>query len=131
MDFGGAVRVCLQEKYAKFDGRASRSEYWWFRLAVLIAVVVIEIVGGVLGHVSSILGGLIVAVGILALIVPDVCVTVRRLHDTNRSGWFFWVALIPFVGGIILLIWFCSQGTSGPNKYGDDPLAEGLAETFR
>ena len=130
MDFGEAVRTCLS-KYATFEGRASRSEYWWFRLAVMLFVIAVEIVGGILGHVSTALGGLVVAAGMLAVIVPDICVTVRRLHDTNRSGWFFWIGLIPLIGGILLLIWFCSRGTSGPNDYGDDPLAEGLAETFR
>ena len=59
----------------------------------------------------------------LALLVPSVAVAVRRLHDTDRSGWWYLVVLVPFVGAILLIVWFCTKGTSGPNRFGADTLA--------
>ena len=59
---------------------------------------------------------------ILVLFIPQLAVTVRRLHDTDRSGWWWWISLIPLVGGIILLVWLCTRGTEGNNRYGQNPL---------
>ena len=67
----------------------------------------------------------------LGLILPSISVMVRRLHDTNHSGWWYWIILPTLgLGAILLLVWFCSRGTVGFNRYGDDPLHDGLAETF-
>jgi len=59
----------------------------------------------------------------LASFLPAISVIVRRLHDTDRSGWWYWIGLIPLVGAILLLVWFCTRGTSGPNRFGPDPLS--------
>lgn len=130
MTFGESIASC-KEQYASFQGRASRSEYWYFHLFVFLYIIAVEIVGAILMQVSSVLGGLLTLVAMLAIIAPSISVMVRRLHDTNRSGWFYWIGLIPLVGGIILLVMFCTRGTAGPNNYGDDPLGAGFGDTFR
>jgi uncharacterized membrane protein YhaH (DUF805 family) len=66
----------------------------------------------------------------LTNLLPGISVTVRRLHDTDRSGWWYWIGLIPLVGAILLLIWFCTRGTDGANRFGPDPLS-GVADSPR
>jgi uncharacterized membrane protein YhaH (DUF805 family) len=104
--------------YANFSDRASRSEYWYFLLFYNI---------GVLAGVAIdtwIIGLPIIAwTFILATILPLLSVSVRRLHDLDRSGWWVLLDLVPLVGWIILLIWFCTKGTDGPNRFGPDRLA--------
>jgi len=117
MGFLEAVRTCLFRKYFAFRGRASRAEYWWFVLFNLLITIPL-----------ALLGPLLFVVGIV-LVVPQLAVGVRRLHDTNRSGW--WLALsaagwIPLVGWIasLVLLWFLIQrGDAGDNHYGPDPAA--------
>src|SRR3954454_5078562 len=104
MSFQDAVRVCLQEKYADFNGRARRSEYWWFVLFSAVVLTVLEVLTLTFAYASSLLGGLfalLTFVAAVALIVPALAVAVRRLHDSDKSGWFLLFALVPFVGGII------------------------------
>ena len=72
----------------------------------------------------NIIAGLALLVLWLGLIVPGIAVAVRRLHDTNRSGWWLLLCFVPFVGAIVLLVWMCSEGTKGANKYGDEPVVE-------
>jgi uncharacterized membrane protein YhaH (DUF805 family) len=109
------VRTCLT-KYVDFTGRARRSEYWWFALSVFIVYFVFSIVGrgfgagAVLGYLAG-----------LALFLPSLAVAVRRLHDTNRSGWWYLISFIPLVGGIILIVFFCQDSAGGPNQYGPSP----------
>ena len=105
-------RVVL-EKYADFTGRARRSEYWWFTLTNIIAVFVLLL----LTAIADIFWVLYVIYA-LALIVPSIAVTIRRLHDTDRSGWWILIALVPFVGGIILLVLMCIDSTPGTNQWG-------------
>lgn len=114
MTFADAVRTVIQEKYADFSGRARRSEYWYFALFNLILSIVATIVDQALPFPIL---SLVVALG---LIVPSLAVAVRRLHDTDKSGWFLLLALIPFVGGIILLVFFCTD-SKADNKYGPNP----------
>ena len=128
MTFGDSIKTCLS-KYATFQGRASRSEYWWFQLFILLGYAAVAMIGSGLGGFRT---GLAVAeVAGLFVFLPSIGVLVRRLHDTNRSGWWYWITLVPLIGGILLLVWFCSQGTRGPNDYGDDPLSGGYADVFR
>lgn len=101
------------ENYAQFQGRARRAEFWWFALANLI-------VGGVLyllGESSSFFVILYVLYG-LAVIIPGLAVAVRRLHDTDKSGWLLLIALLPIVGAIILLVFYFTDSQRGSNQYG-------------
>ncbi|AOI81142.1 MULTISPECIES: DUF805 domain-containing protein [Burkholderia] len=124
MNFSEAVRSVLN-KYATFEGRARRAEYWYFALLTCVLSIVAQVVGAA-GHDAGLITLLLLVVlGLisLALIIPSIAVSVRRLHDTGRSGWFLLLALIPIVGGILLLVWMCSRGTEGPNRFGADPIA--------
>jgi uncharacterized membrane protein YhaH (DUF805 family) len=122
MGFGQAVSTCFS-KYATFSGRARRSEYWWF---VLFQVVVLGIAAGLDNAFHTTFGsgmpyGWIYAVAVLALVVPSIAVTVRRLHDTGRSGWWWFLSLLCGIGAIILFIFCLIDGTPGPNQYGPSP----------
>jgi uncharacterized membrane protein YhaH (DUF805 family) len=122
MDFAQAVKTCLN-KYATFSGRAQRSEYWYF----FLFMVIVNIVASVLD--SIIFGDMPVLylISTLALIVPSIAAGVRRLHDTDKSGWWLLLGLIPFVGAIVLIVFFCQRGTVGQNQFGADPLQASLS----
>ena len=122
MTFMESVRTCLKENYCNFEGRAPRSEYWWFALFAVLLGIVTSIIDGILGTVTANGIGLISSIASLALIIPSIAVAVRRLHDTDRSGWFYLLIFIPLIGSIILIIFFIQQGTNGRNRFGDDPL---------
>jgi uncharacterized membrane protein YhaH (DUF805 family) len=109
-------RVVVVEKFARFVGRASRAEYWWFFLANLIIVLVL----GALSR-ATVVFTIIYAIYGLALIIPSIAVGVRRLHDTSRSGWWILIGLVPIVGFIILIVFFALDGDPGPNRFGPPP----------
>lgn len=127
MTFTGAIRN-VYSNYATFKGRASRSEFWKFVLFMIIVTTLLYLplilTGGMTGDVDSGLSIFVtislLAVGIFTLVtlLPYISVLVRRLHDTDRSGWWYWIALVPFVGGLILLILLALQGTQGDNRFG-------------
>ncbi|MGS0892656.1 DUF805 domain-containing protein [Burkholderia stagnalis] len=123
MNFTEAVRAVFNQ-YAKFEGRARRAEYWYFALLTAVVSIVCQVVAmaGQGGSAFALLPAIVALVVSLALVVPSIAVTVRRLHDTGRSGWFLLIAFIPVVGGIILLVWMCARGTEGPNRFGADPI---------
>lgn len=108
MTFGESIRTCFS-KYAEFNGRATRSEFWWWALFVILASAAIGIVSEVASGVFS-----------LAVLLPYVAVATRRLHDTDRSGWLQLVGLIPLVGWILLIVW-CAQEGKEPNRYSSSP----------
>ncbi|GGI92869.1 DUF805 domain-containing protein [Polymorphobacter multimanifer] len=112
-------------KYAVFRGRARRAEYWWYALLyglLAVATTIADfIVFGLPNMLSNPSVGPITGLLGLALLIPSFAVTVRRLHDTDRSGWWVLLGLIPFLGGLILFIWFCTRGSHGANRYGTDP----------
>jgi uncharacterized membrane protein YhaH (DUF805 family) len=114
-------------KYATFTGRARRSEYWLFWLFTVILEVVVSVVTGGFGNnpMSPTLGlGLMVyCLILLALIIPSIAVGVRRLHDTDRSGWWLLIAFLPIIGALVLLVFFVLEGTRGANRFGPDPKA--------
>ena len=110
--------LAVLKKYAVFSGRARRKEFWMYILFYFIIAVVLGIIDGVIGT-GGILGGLYG----LALLVPTLAVSVRRLHDTNRSGWFILIGLIPLIGWIILLVFYCMDSQAGDNQYGPYPKA--------
>jgi len=109
-------------KYATFDGRARRKEYWFFGLFCGVAYIVLAFVDGMTGTFSTTSGiGLLSGLFCLVVLIPSISVTVRRLHDTDRSGWWWWIALIPVVGGIILLVFMVLDSQPGANRYGPNP----------
>lgn len=117
VDFISAVKSCLGQ-YATFRGRAPRSEYWFFALFSVLVSVVAGIIDGVIGNPINPATSIVT----VALLVPGIAVAVRRLHDRDRSGWWYLLIFVPLVGAIVLLVWFCLKGTAGPNRFGDDPL---------
>ena len=123
MNFQTAVKTCLT-KYVTVSGRAARSEYWyWVLFGVLVGIVanIVDAIlfGGNSRPVSSIVS--------LAILLPGIAVSVRRLHDLDRSGWWYLLVLIPVVGWIVLLVWFIGRGTVGSNRFGEDPGSVGAA----
>ncbi|MDN4473857.1 DUF805 domain-containing protein [Demequina zhanjiangensis] len=147
MGFGQAVKVCFS-KYAVFSGRARRAEFWWFFLFQQVVGIVLSIIFTVLYFASlgpafaqieadgtipdsaledinwapMTIGIVIASVVSLALLLPSLAVTVRRLHDTGRSGWWYLISFIPF-GGIVVLVFAALESESGTNQYGPDPKA--------
>jgi uncharacterized membrane protein YhaH (DUF805 family) len=112
------------KKYADFSGRAPRAEYWWFYLLVLVVYFVGMILDSMVGSNFAGSGyGMFTALVGLALLIPSIAAGVRRLHDTNRSGWWLLIAFIPLIGAIVLLVFFVTEGTQGSNEYGENPYA--------
>ena len=125
-----SVKTCLS-KYATWQGRASRSEFWYFILFFAICAVLAQVIDNVLGITFKFTNpatgqeqnttyGFTYALVLIGTFLPQLAVWIRRLHDTNRSGWYYWICLLPLIGGILLLVWFCSAGTTGENNYGPD-----------
>ncbi|HEX6264434.1 MAG TPA: DUF805 domain-containing protein [Actinomycetota bacterium] len=124
MGFGDAIRTCLS-KYADFHGRAGRPEFWWFFLATwLIGTVIYLLAGAADSAFLWLIGGVIS----LALLLPYLAVLVRRLHDTGRSGWWYFISLIPLVGFIILVVFLATEGQPGQNEYGPPPGGAAMGE---
>ena len=123
MDFEALKTNYLEvlKKFKVFTGRARRREFWMFALCNFAIGAVLGILGRIpaIGIVFSIVSLLFS----LAILIPSIAVGIRRLHDTNRSGWLMLLCLIPFVGAIILLVFCIQEGTSGENQYGPDPKA--------
>ena len=120
MNFAQAITAGFRN-YVNFTGRASRSEFWfWVLFAILVSIAATLI--DVMLFSDSEMSPLSTLAG-LALLLPNLSVSVRRLHDLDRSGWWVLLGLIPIVGLIIIIIWNCSKGTPGPNRFGPDPLA--------
>ncbi len=109
MDIKTAVITCLT-KYVDFDGRASRSEFWWFTLACFLVAFVIGLIAGPLGMIVS-----------LATLLPSLAVAVRRLHDIGKSGWWILIGLIPLIGWLIAIYWATKEGQSESNNWGAPP----------
>jgi uncharacterized membrane protein YhaH (DUF805 family) len=107
--------LAVLKKYAVFTGRARRSEFWYFVLFNIIIAVILNVLGMALG--TFVLGALYA----LAVFIPGLAVSVRRLHDTGRSGWWILLGLIPIVGAIILIIFCIEDSKPGENQYGPNP----------
>ena len=131
MSFGQAVASFFQN-YVNFNGRAPRSAYWWVFLFNLIVAVIAAILDQTLGMAYTMPGpsgpmslgyGPIYTIFAVAVLLPSLALTVRRLHDRDKSGWWILLGIIPIIGGIILIIWFALPGTKGDNRFGHDPLA--------
>ena len=104
------------KKYAEFDGRARRKEYWMFILFNSIIIMAFGVIARLIGGLN-----IVVALYSLAVLVPHIAVSVRRLHDTDRSGAWFFIVLVPFIGAFILIWFFAQDGTPGQNQYGANP----------
>ena len=110
------------KKYAVFSGRATRKEYWYFTLFNFLAFFVLTIIDSLIGSFSSEAGiGLLGGIYSLAALIPYIAVTVRRLHDTDRSGWWLFIELIPLIGGLVLLIFMVLDSQQSDNRYGLNP----------
>lgn len=116
MSFTDAARTCLTSKFATFSGRARRAEYWWFSVLYMGAAAVIA-------GVSLVIEVPLLSVFLAPFIVPMLSVSVRRLHDTGKSGWRMLIALIPAVGPILYLLGMAVDGSPGTNQYGPSPKA--------
>jgi uncharacterized membrane protein YhaH (DUF805 family) len=110
------------KKYTVFTGRARRREYWMFVLFNIIISVVLSIIDRVIGNPEMGLG-ILGTLYALAVLVPSLAVGVRRLHDTNRSGWWLLIGLIPCIGFIVLIIFTVQDSQAGDNQYGPNPKA--------
>lgn len=145
MGFKEAIRTCVRDKYATFSGRASRSEYWYFFLFVILVASVLIGVGAVFsagnnGQISTLSGIFFGAAGLfyLGMLIPMIAAGVRRFHDRNLSGWWYLGAIvagaIPFVGiaaSIAAFVITVLKGTDGENKFGEDPLlVQNRADVF-
>ncbi|NDV90110.1 DUF805 domain-containing protein [Alteromonas sp. 345S023] len=110
------------KKYAVFSGRSRRKEYWFFVLFNVIFSFVLGFIDGMMGNVHMESGmGLLGGVYSLLLLIPGIAVSVRRLHDTNRTGWWVLLGLIPIIGALVLLIFMIQDSTPGENDYGQNP----------
>lgn len=106
----------LKNKYALFSGRASRQEFWMFALINFLIAIAIGVVEGIIGT-----GGIVGLIYNLAILVPSIAVGVRRMHDTNRSGWWLLINLIPLIGFIIYIVFAVQDSDAGDNSYGANP----------
>ena len=137
MGFVEAVKS-FYGRYFDFDGRSSRSEYWWvqlFYIIMLIALMIPFMLAAVASEGGSVSDSVVLLsfapliLFFLAGIIPMIAVTVRRFHDQDKSGWMYLLSFIPYVGGIVIIVFMCLRGTEGPNRFGDDPL-ESMYDTF-
>ena len=124
MGFQEAVRTCFQ-KYVVISGRAPRSEFWWWTLFLIIVNIVLGLLdGAIFGFGPDDVGafGIIFS---LATLLPSICVAGRRLHDRDMSAWWLLIGFIPIIGALVLLFFYLTKGTDGPNRFGPDPLGGG------
>ena len=119
------------KRYADFSGRSRRKEYWMWVLFQVVLFTAVAILGGIVfgfgdpasGAVGGLGGVLLILLALLGLafLIPNIAVTVRRFHDQDKSGWWFLLNFIPYIGGIIVLVFMCIEGSRGPNRFGPDP----------
>jgi len=109
------------KKYAVFDGRARRKEYWYFVLFNAIIGFVLSLIEGLAGIAPEIDYSVLSLIYSLAVLLPGIGVSIRRLHDTGRSGWWLFIGLIPFIGAIIIFIFTVTDSQEGTNQYGPSP----------
>ena len=122
MTFGKAIEKCFRD-WNNISGRSLRSEFWFFflfcNIVIFAAMFFDNLLGTTLGESPY---GILYILSALIITVPSITVGVRRLHDTNRSGWWYFIGFVPLIGSVVLLIFFVLKGTNGENKYGVAPL---------
>jgi len=110
------------KNYVGFNGRAQRAEFWYFTLFNFLAVLALTFVDALIGTYSAEGGlGLISSIYLLGVMLPGIAVAIRRLHDTNRSGWWYLLILVPLIGAIVLIVFFVQDSSPGTNEYGPSP----------
>jgi uncharacterized membrane protein YhaH (DUF805 family) len=130
-------------RYADFSGRSRRKEYWMFTLFILLVYAVVGILFVMGANFAalgtggdpeiSVIGWIAIALFVifaLAIIIPSIAVIVRRLHDQDKSGWFILIQFVPYIGGIVMLVFMCIEGTKGENRFGPDPKGQNIADVF-
>ena len=111
------------KNYVGFSGRSRRSEYWYFTLFYLVIAIVLSVLDGIVfggsvdGKGTPVLSGLFM----LAMLLPSIAVGMRRLHDTDRSGWWLLIGMIPILGAIVLIVFFVQDSKPGDNRFGPNP----------
>jgi uncharacterized membrane protein YhaH (DUF805 family) len=109
MSFADAIKLCFA-KYAEFDGRAKRPEFWWFTLFIVLVSIVLDQISGIASLLFSV-----------ATLIPSLAVGARRLHDTNRSGWWQLLWFIPVIGWIVIIVFLAQEGEAADNRFGAPP----------
>ena len=122
MTLSEAVKMSLAT-YASFGGRARRSEYWYFTLFHWLVILLAGVVSYLVMLAIPALAIILYSIVIFGTLLPHLAVSVRRLHDVNRTGWWYLLWCVPLLGVIVLFVWFCTDGTRGPNRFGADPKA--------
>jgi uncharacterized membrane protein YhaH (DUF805 family) len=125
------MMIAPLKKYADFQGRARRAEYWMFVLFQILVYIAVAILGMIVsgGNSNSAAATGLMALVTLGLLLPSIAVTVRRLHDTNRTGWWILISFLPLIGGIWLLVLTVLDGTPANNRFGPDPKGRGDSDT--
>ncbi len=123
MSFSEAISSGFKN-YAVFSGRATRPAFWWFYLFTLIVGIAISVIEGAMGS-SGIMGGLgiISFIWFLGVFLPTLGLVIRRLHDADHSGWWWFIGLVPLVGVIVLIVFWATPGTQGDNRFGSPEIA--------
>jgi uncharacterized membrane protein YhaH (DUF805 family) len=119
-------------RYAQFNGRARRAEYWQFYLFLVVITVLVAalVFSGFKDWSPDDKEAIVYAIVFLPLGVPGIAVSVRRMHDSSRTGWWLLIGLVPIVGGLIFFVLSVLDGTAGPNRFGPDPKGRDVAEVF-
>ena len=119
------------KNYVTFTGRSRRTAYWMFVLFQILVYIAVAILGMILsgGNSNSAAATGLMALVTLGLLLPSIAVTVRRLHDTNRTGWWILISFLPLIGGIWLLVLTILDGTPATNRFGPDPKGRGDSDT--
>lgn len=129
------------KRYADFSGRSRRKEYWMFVLFYMLVLIGLlglffagtDVAEGTgepaMGGLSSVAMGLL-GLFVLGTFIPNIAVQVRRFHDQDKSGWMVLLGFVPYIGGLVLLVFMCLEGPRGPNRYGPDPKDPGQADVF-
>ena len=113
------------KKYAVFSGRSRRKEYWYFALFNIIITILLTLIDSSIGTLDEKSGyGVLNTIYSLGVLLPGLGVSIRRLHDTGRSGWWLLIGLIPLIGAIVLIIFFVRDSQPGDNQYGPSPKAD-------
>jgi uncharacterized membrane protein YhaH (DUF805 family) len=117
--------IAVLKKYAEFNGRARRKEYWYFVLFNILISIALAIIDNATGSLNAKAGvGLFGTIYALGVLLPSIAVSVRRLHDTGRSGWWLLISFIPLIGPLVLLVFMVLESHPGDNTYGPNPIGE-------